>query len=259
MITQERLIHLLDYNPETGVFKWKNPNNGPAKKGAIAGCIHNNGYVKISLHSKQYLAHRLAWLYVYGEWPSKFIDHINGKKYDNRIDNLREASRKDNVGNMFKVTSSTGFKGVTKNKSNFKAELFRSDGTSKHIGTFYTPEDAALAYDDVAKKYFGEFARTNKDLGLLDHLPDDYKSMGNVRRNLIKVVKDGKITFKTTKSGLIGVHQSRDKWEVNIKINGKRIFRKKFECKFDAAKKYDEIITRIFGDDRETNASLGLI
>ena len=96
MITQFRLKELLDYLPDTGEFVWK-ISHPRAGKGRIAGAKDYHGYVVIRLDTVLYKAHRLAWLYVKGEWPEKGLDHINQNKSDNRIENLEWVTRKENV------------------------------------------------------------------------------------------------------------------------------------------------------------------
>lgn len=96
-MTQEELHQLLEYNPETGEFFWKSCVSKRIKVGQKAGSICKiHGYELIGIKNKQYRAHRLAWLYVYGKWPNPEIDHINRVKTDNRIANLREADRSMN-------------------------------------------------------------------------------------------------------------------------------------------------------------------
>ena len=94
MITQEELKELLDYNPETGLFTWNVYNN--IKNKTTAGTF-NDGYIQIKIKQKIYQAHRLAWLYVYGEWPKGQIDHINGIRDDNRIENLRDVTNRETL------------------------------------------------------------------------------------------------------------------------------------------------------------------
>jgi hypothetical protein len=99
MLSQQELKELLDYDPETGVFKWKVDHTCNVKIGTVAGTINNNGYLYIGVNNKSYRAHRLAWLYMTGSWPKDDIDHINGCKTDNRIENLRDVSNRDNQCN----------------------------------------------------------------------------------------------------------------------------------------------------------------
>lgn len=113
MITQFRLKELLDYLPNTGEFVWK-ISHPRAGKGRIAGAKDYHGYVVIRLDTVLYKAHRLAWLYVKGEWPEKGLDHINQNKSDNRIENLRIADQSINMHNAkLKPNNKSGVSGVT--------------------------------------------------------------------------------------------------------------------------------------------------
>ena len=151
----------LDYNSETGIFIWKERRGGKALKGTVAGCLcGTNGYRVISIKNCLYFAHRLVWFWVYGIWPRE-IDHINGSRDDNRIANLREVNRAQNLWNSKKKSQNkSGFKGVYFNRrmKKWTARLtYRGD--IKELGYFNSPEDAHAAYCDGAKKYFGNFAR----------------------------------------------------------------------------------------------------
>ena len=116
-LTVDIVRHLLDYNEETGIFRWRYdmrrvPSNG------VAGMVCHDGYIRIGLNKRQYSAHRLAWFYVYGEWPEKEIDHINRDRADNRISNLRDVSRSENIANTpARAYSKTGIKGCHEVKS----------------------------------------------------------------------------------------------------------------------------------------------
>ena len=149
MLTQERLKELLDYDPETGVFTWKSIVFGSHMKvGSVAGSMYSNGYLRIKINGKDYRAHRLAWLYMYGCWPTNQIDHINRVRDDNRIANLREATNKENQWNRGKQKSSTsGFTGVSWHKKSGKWQS-RIAVNKKviQLGVFNTPEEAHAAY-----------------------------------------------------------------------------------------------------------------
>lgn len=98
-LTVEEVRRLLNYDPDTGVFTWLRPTSTRTRAGQKAGRI-NNGYVSIRIHGREYGAHRLAWFYVYGVWPENDIDHINRNRSDNRIVNLRAATRAQNLQNI---------------------------------------------------------------------------------------------------------------------------------------------------------------
>lgn len=88
-LTQKRLKKLLYYNPDTGIFTWK-INSRRSLKDAPAGNLHPSGYIRIGIDSKEYRAHRLAFLYMEGYIPENDVDHINRVRDDNRWKNLRE-------------------------------------------------------------------------------------------------------------------------------------------------------------------------
>ena len=113
MITQEYLKSILDYNLDTGIFTWKVNKSKRSNIGDVAGWSYN-GYVSIEIDNKPYKAHRLAWLYVYGEIPKNLIDHVNNNRADNRISNLRKATYQENSEN-YKTpkTNKSGVKNVS--------------------------------------------------------------------------------------------------------------------------------------------------
>jgi len=164
-LTCPQLKEIVKYDPETGVFVWI--KTGPRRVvGAPAGSLTTNGYASIMINYKNYLAHRLVWLYMTGDWPLQ-IDHINRNRSDNRYDNLRECTRSQNMRNArIPSHNSSGFKGVSWLKSKNK---WRSYITVKrkyiHIGYYDDPVIAAKAYDEKAKELFGAFACTNSELG----------------------------------------------------------------------------------------------
>lgn len=161
MITQDRLKSLLAYNEESGVFTWKNPTSNRVRHGDIAGSRTLNGYLSIRLDKKSYLCHRLAWLYVHGEFPCALIDHINANKQDNRICNLRDATYHENGYNSKKkVFNTSGFKGVSfaARERKFLAQCIVA-GKHHFIGYFETAELAARAYGEFSAKNHGEFSR----------------------------------------------------------------------------------------------------
>lgn len=162
-ITQEELKSWLRYDPETGSFFWLKANSNRATVGGKAGTC-KDGYTVITINRKQYRAHHLAWLYVYGEYPSLFyIDHINGSRSDNRIQNLRLATHGENLMNRGpQRKNTTGYKGIwwDKNKQLWAA-MIGFNNQKKALGRYETAEDAARAYDAAARLYHGQFAYLN--------------------------------------------------------------------------------------------------
>ena len=156
MLTQERLKELLSYNQETGVFTNLTQRNSHAKKGSIAGTKTKNGYIQIQIDKKIYLAHRLAWLYVYGEFPEKLIDHINEITDDNCIANLRLATNLENQHNAssLRINNTSGFRGVAWNKLSKKwMATIAINGKNKHLGHFNTAEEASEVYVTAKRKF----------------------------------------------------------------------------------------------------------
>jgi hypothetical protein len=146
-LTQERLKELLSYDPETGIFI-NLKSRGTAKIGSVAGC-KNRGYVCIRINSKSYLAHRLAWLYVHGNFPEKYLDHMNEIRDDNRIINLRLATNQENQHNRSSANSdsASGYLGVGWHKQYGKwMTRIQLNGRRKHLGFFNTAEEASEAY-----------------------------------------------------------------------------------------------------------------
>ena len=158
--SQEALWGLLDYDPETGIMKWKSSSRGGRKAGNIAGTLNGTGYYIIKLFGVTYQAHRLVWYYVYGTQPEVFIDHINGCRSDNRIANLREATASQNGRNTGKYSNNTsGFKGVSYSKYCGKYQASVSEnGKSKFLGYFHTPENAYKVYCDYVFKIGDAFS-----------------------------------------------------------------------------------------------------
>lgn len=154
-LTAQRLREVLDYDPESGLFRWKQRRGRAAAEGQVAGTPHPGGYICIKVFQNVVLAHRLAWLYVHGEWPKNKIDHMNGVRNDNRLCNLRDVSDLSSAQNQRQVrsTSRSGVMGVRGNKSMSRWSA-RICVNYRHIelGFFDTKEEAAQAYWDAKRK-----------------------------------------------------------------------------------------------------------
>ena len=152
-LDQQTLKDMLTYDPGTGVFTW-NIKAGNRSKGSFAGTKMSEGYLCVGVRKTRYYLHRLAWLYVYGTMPDGLIDHINGIRTDNRIENLRDVSVTDNVQNIrvAKKDSKSGVLGVSwaKKSKKWRASI-RINGVCKSLGHFDDIEDAKNAYVDAKR------------------------------------------------------------------------------------------------------------
>jgi len=150
-----------DYNPETGIITWRKPAARRCRAGEVAGIINDSGYVLLTLLSIKVRGHRVAWAMHHGEWPDGEIDHINNNRADNRIANLRLATRRQNSVNQPGRGSNTGVKGVYWYKNRYMALARDQTGRQIYLGRHKTLDDAKAAYDEFVIKTRGEFARTD--------------------------------------------------------------------------------------------------
>lgn len=151
MITLQRLKEVLSFNPDTGEFLWKMRTAHRIKIGDIAGYIANRGiklqYVEIRIDNKLYLGHRLAWLYHYGDWPEKHIDHIDHNGLNNKISNLRDVScRENSMNHRLHKNNSSGVNGVYWNTrlNKWVVEIILNR-KKKYLGCFDDLSEAAEA------------------------------------------------------------------------------------------------------------------
>ena len=155
-LTQARLKEVLDYNPETGVFRWRiTVNRNKAHAGTVAGWIRSNGYLMISIDKKEYRAHRLAWLYIYGKWPENQIDHENQIRSCNAIKNLRDVTNAINCKNQ-RITkrNTSGITGVCWDKSRNKwLASIVVNYKQINLGRFEKIKDATRARKAAERKY----------------------------------------------------------------------------------------------------------
>lgn len=144
-LTQSELKELLDYNERSGIFTWKKSPSRRIKSGTKAGTLQH-GYSIIRINNVGYRAHRLAWLYVYGEFPKDQLDHINHKKNDNSIKNLRECSDAENKRNVsIQKNNVSGFTGVSwsKHAKKWNVNIY-VNRKKKNLGYFSDLQDAIL-------------------------------------------------------------------------------------------------------------------
>ena len=169
-LTASRLRDLLIYDPESGEFSWL-PRVGTDRvtkifngqfAGHPAGSMADGWYTRICIDQRNYRAHRLAWLYMTGEWPECEVDHINLDKSDNRWSNLRIGSHVENCWNCGpKSRKRSGLpKGVTRSNSGGYRARIKVRGQEKHLGHFETKEAAAAAYVEGSLRYHPKFGRS---------------------------------------------------------------------------------------------------
>ncbi|WP_082747726.1 HNH endonuclease [Bradyrhizobium macuxiense] len=161
-LTVERLKEILTYSPRSGLFRWKVRSAIQVKIGDVAGNVDRKGYRNISIDNRLYKAHRLAWLYVTGRWPSDQIDHIQGvdRPDCDRLENLREATNSQNVSNRQRRqrNNTSGYVGVSFDHrlGKYRAHVGHN-GRKHHVGCFNTAEQAFTARNEYARRLHGEF------------------------------------------------------------------------------------------------------
>lgn len=148
---------VFSYDPETGVITWKVSTGPRARVGARAGRVREkDGYRHLKHGGKMILEHRLAWLLHTGEWPENELDHRDGDRANNRIANLREATRSENNRNALKPPRALP-RGVTCQDGLFLASI-STGGERVYLGTYETAKEAGEVYAAFAKMFHGEFA-----------------------------------------------------------------------------------------------------
>lgn len=150
ILTHARLKELVAYDSDTGDFTRISGKN----RGERAGYQNANGYVYVYVDGREYAAHRLAWFYTYGKWPDQDIDHKDRVKNNNRIGNLRDVSKSENLLNIgLNPNNTSGVRGVSYSKSRKKWCVYRNEGDKRiYVAAYDNLSDAA----DEAKKYYGK-------------------------------------------------------------------------------------------------------
>ena len=157
MLTQDYLKSIFEYNSETGIFTRK-ISKGNCKAGSIANSKNHKNYIVIKINNKNYLGHRLAWLYIHGYMPI-LIDHINCNPSDNRLCNLREATLNQNQHNRkVNKNSKSQHKNIFFNKKRNKFQvIIQVNGVQKMIGRYESLDEAIIAAQNARIEYHGDF------------------------------------------------------------------------------------------------------
>ena len=162
MITQERLKELFDY--QDGQLIWKVKKAQCVKIGSVAGWanrdVHGQQYMNVELDGKSYKLHRLVFMYHHGYFPKR-VDHIDGDRFNNRVENLREVTASQNAQNgKFRISNTSGYKNVSFEKRNEKWRvMLRVDGVNKSFGYYDDLELAGLVAAEARDKFCGQYAR----------------------------------------------------------------------------------------------------
>ena len=164
--TAQQLRDRLHYNPATGVFTWlvRACNNFGSIENSIGRMAgrDNGRYIQITLGGRTYNAHRLAWLYMTGDWPPACVDHINRDTHDNRWANLRAATVPQNMQNAkTRIDSRSGHRGVSYERGRWRARI-QAFGKRQFLGYFAAKEDARSAYREAAARLHGEFGQDGR-------------------------------------------------------------------------------------------------
>lgn len=165
-LTPEQIRTLLDLNVETGELRWTAAASQGRLTQRIAGSLAGNGYWQIKTGKVCYLAHRIVWAIVHGEWPEKDIDHIDGNRANNALSNLRLVTKAQNMQNLAVTGKNTasGIAGAIHRPANqrrrekWEAKI-RVNGVLRHLGSFDDPQKAHARYMQVKTQIHSHFSR----------------------------------------------------------------------------------------------------
>jgi len=163
LLTQEYVREWIDYDPLTGILRWRKAFNRVAA-GDLVGSEMSSGYIRVTIHGHRLMAHVLAWILMTGEYLPRGIDHKNTKRGDNSWNNLRRASgSQNNMNQSLRSDNALGVKRVYRKKGKksrpFGAAITIPGHKQRHIGYFDTVKEASAAYRAAAMEAFGEYAR----------------------------------------------------------------------------------------------------
>ena len=154
-LTYELANEYFDYDPETGLIRWKK-DKGHVKAGSVTGCIDSNGYRLIGFNGKRYHAHRIAYLLMEKEWPQHEIDHKCGNKADNRWSEIRPATRSENCKNRsLRKDNTSGMMGVTLHKPSKKWQVSIKYGKKQIYLGYYKDKNEAIKIRKQAEILYG--------------------------------------------------------------------------------------------------------
>jgi hypothetical protein len=164
MLTHQALLEVIDYDPTTGIFSRKpRPNSRYVRKRTTVGHSRSDGYIDLCVLGRRYLAHRLAWFYMTGEWPEIEVDHKDLRRDNNIWTNLRLANHSQNSSNCERRKTrkiDSGYKGVywIEHAGKWRVNI-TVNKKQYYLGYFSDPKEAYAAYCAASKKYHGEFSR----------------------------------------------------------------------------------------------------
>ena len=162
-LSPEFIREIFSYEKDTGILRWKTCFTKRIQIGKAVGWIDEQGRIKIRIFGKDYMAHRLIWVWMTGKWPEYEIDHRDEVKSNNRWKNLREATPSQNHRNRGPQKNNTsGYKGVTyvAHRKRYIAGV-KLNGYRHNLGSFMTAEEAYFAYCKAAARLHGkEFMKT---------------------------------------------------------------------------------------------------
>lgn len=156
LLTADDVRELFDYDPVSGAFRWRSARRRPNLPADLtAGTRHSEGYRRVSVKGRLYYVHRLIWAYVHDRWPAEDIDHLNGDRSDNRLCNLREASRSLNNENIrtARSHSTSGMLGAHRTPWGRWASSIRVRGRILYLGCYDTANEAHQAYLSAKIKF----------------------------------------------------------------------------------------------------------
>jgi hypothetical protein len=157
-LTQEILLEAFEY--KEGILYWKNPTSRSVKIGNEVGCKNSNGYRLASIKGKYIQTHRAIFLMHYGYLP-EYVDHIDGNKSNNKVENLRAVTKAQNAWNSkLPSTNKSGIRGVSWNKQTNKWRVaINVNGRAIHLGRFSDIKDAQKVIESARIQYHGQYAR----------------------------------------------------------------------------------------------------